>query len=256
MKHILILVLILTFGCSSEAQKDINKSPKNKIELSNGIISTVNGINVEKYKITPEDFELPIKSITIEHVLCIVTEECDKEMLMEFIKEGVNLNVPTCDGDNPIFILADCEDVSMELIELMVKNGANIHAGDIENYSLLWHAIDLNNFELVDYLIEKGVDKNQRSSNPNMGCLPIHGCNSLEMIKKLDKEGFDLEVVCNNGLNLLHWAARNNYKEMAKYLVENEKIEINQKDVFGKTPLDYAKEKFHFDVIDIISEKK
>ncbi len=94
---------------------------------------------------------------------------------------------------------------------------------------------------LVKYLIQKGADKIQRDTNRNMGCLPIHGCESVEMLKLLQSNGFEINLQCDNGRNLLHFAAKENLKEVAKYLVENDLVNINQKDKNGETAIDYAK---------------
>lgn len=60
------------------------------------------------------------------------------------------------------------------------------------------------------------------------------------MLKKLEKEGFDLNATCDNGRNLLHFVAEENLVEIAKYLIDKRLVNLNQKDAKGDTPLDYA----------------
>ena len=256
-KNILILALFLTIGCSSDAQRKIHHfSKQSYIELNNGIIVSVDSVNIAKYEISVEDIDIELSSFTLEHLLCIAAEECDKELLEELIKKKVNVNSNICEGDQVITYLAYCKENGVALTELMLQNGANINGADQDNDSFLSYAISYDNLKLVEYLIANGANPTQRDINKNMGCLPIHGCESLEMLKKLETAGFEINVTCDNGRNLLHFAARENFKEIAQYLVNNKLVNIDQKDKNGETPLDYANKANNLEIVKIITNKK
>lgn len=166
------------------------------------------------------------------------------------------MNFKCEEADDVITNLAFCQENGVKLTELLLKSGANINGADEDNDSFLSYAISNDNLELVDYLIANGANPTQRDTNRNMGCLPIHGCESLEMLKKLETAGFETNVTCDNGRNLLHFAARGNFKEIAQYLVDNNLVNIDQKDKNGETPLSYAKKANNLEIVKIIANKK
>jgi ankyrin repeat protein len=75
------------------------------------------------------------------------------------------------------------------------------------------------------------------------------------MLELLIANEFQINEQCDNGRNLLHFAAKENLKEVAKYLVEKELVDIFQKDKNGETALDYAKRFKHSDIAEIIKKK-
>ena len=169
-----------------------------------------------------------------------VCSKYDEELIKELLEKGADAYCK-CDGvDDVITNLAYCEEKAVALTDLFLKYGGRINSADEDNASFLAYAISNDNLELVDYLLARGASKTQRDTNRNMGCLPIHGCESLSMLKKLEEGGFDLNATCDNGRNLLHFVARENLIEMAQYLIDKRLVKLNQKDKAGETPLDYA----------------
>ncbi|MDA9774477.1 ankyrin repeat domain-containing protein [Saprospiraceae bacterium] len=126
------------------------------------------------------------------------------------------------------------------MADFLLQKGANINSTDSEGSSLLSYAIMVNNIDFVDFLIRNKVNKTLKASNTSMGCFPIHSCESLEMLVKLELEGFDLNLVCDNGMNLLHFSIEENFDDISKYLITNNLVNKAQMDKDGLTPLDYA----------------
>ncbi len=258
MKNLLAILILLMIGCSSEAQKSNSKTKaepsKNNVVVQNGILVSVAGINVSKYELDVENFD--VEEVTKNHLLCLATDECDEELVIELIKEGVDVNYK-CDGvDDVITNLAFCKENGVKLAELLLSKGANINGADEDNDSFLSYSILSDNLKLTEFIINKGADRTQRDTNRNMGCLPIHGVKSVEMLKLLIGKGFEINQTCNNGRNLLHFAAKDDLKDIAQYLVDNRLVDINQKDKNGETPLDYATRFKHAEIAEIIKKKK
>lgn len=239
MKRLIFFICLFWFGCSSDAQQ---KSKSNTV-VDKGFVQSVQGIDLTKYEIEVSDFyHMNLNSITKDHVLCYAVDECESELIKDLISKGANVNT-YCNDDALITGLGFCYEDIIELIELFINKGADINGADQENSSLLSYAISADNFELVDYILLNGGDKNHRDNNHFGKCLPIHACESLKMLQLLEKKGFKLDEVCSNGENLLHLAVKGNFIEMINYMVDHKLIDKNQKDNSGKTPLDYAKEK-------------
>ena len=254
MRYTILLLLLITTSCSSKAQKDSNTSnPKNeeiKYQIKDGMLATFDGIELLKYELDVEDFD--VERITINHLLCLSTDECDKELTIELLKKGANPNFKCEEVDDLITNLAFCDENGVELTKFLLSKGASINGADEDNDSFLSYSISSNNIELTKFLIDNGANKTQRDINQNMGCLPIHSVESIEMLKLLVKENFDLSASCDNGRTLLHFAARENHIEIVKYLLENKLVDKNQKDVKGHTALVYAQGRNNKQIVEIL----
>jgi ankyrin repeat protein len=258
MKNLLIVLIFLMLGCSSEAQ--INNSQgkiefkENKIVIEDGILISVEEIDVSKYELDVKDFD--VEEITKNHLLCLAAEECDEELVIELIEKGADVNFKCEEVDDVITCLAFCEENGVKLTELFLSKGANINGADEDNDSFLSYAISYDNLSLAEYLIEKGANRMQRDTNRNMGCLPVHGIESVEMLNLLISKGFEINQLCDNGRNLLHFAAKDNLEEVAQYLIEKNLVDINQQDKNGESPLDYAARFNNPNIAKIIDKKK
>lgn len=253
MKNILIIFALLIIGCSSDAQQNNSTTEGNKAVVKDGFLISFEGINVAKYELNVEDFN--VDEVTMNHLLCLATEDCDEQFARKLIERGVDVNFK-CEDDDVITSVAFCKENGVELAKLLINKGANINGADQDNDSFLAYAISFDNLKLVEYLLEKGADKKQRDTNRNMGCLPIHGVKSVKMLELLISKGIQINELCNNGRNLLHFAAKEDLKEVAKYLVDEGLVNINQKDKNGETSLDYAARFNHPEIAEIIKNKK
>ncbi len=235
-------MVILMTSCSSQAQKepkaDISITEVINYEMKDGILLSFDGIELAKYELDVEDFD--IGEITLNHLLCLSTDECDTELTVELLKRGANPNFKCEEADDLITNLVFCEENGIELTKLLLSKGANINGADEDNDSFLSYSISNNNIELTKFLIDNGANKSQRDINKNLGCLPIHGVESIEMLNLLIKEDFNVSESCENGRTLLHFAARENHIEIVKYLLANNLVDKNQKDNKGNTAFDYA----------------
>lgn len=214
---------------------------------------SIEGIDVSKYELDVENFD--VEEVTKNHLLCLATEECDEELVIELIEKGADVSFKCEDVDDVITNLAFCKENGVKLAELLLSKGANINGADEDNDSFLSYAISNDNLKLAEFLIDKGADRMQRDTNRNMGCLPVHGVESVEMLELLISKGFEVNQLCDNGRNLMHFTAKEDLKEVAQYLIDKRLVDTNQKDKNGETPLDYAKKFNHPKIAEIINEK-
>lgn len=241
-------------GCSSEAQQKNTKANETRTIVKDGILLSYEGINLTKYELDVEGFD--VEKISLNHLLCLAADECDKQLFKQLIEKGVDVNFKCEEADHVITGLAFCKENGIAMAKLLLSKGANINGADEDNASFLTYAIGFDNFKLVKYLLENGADKKQRDINENMGCLPIHEVKSVKMLELLIEYGFQINQQCDNGRNLLHFAAKDNLKEVAKYLIEKKLVDISQKDKNEETALDYADRFKHPEIKEIINKKK
>ena len=90
MKCTILLLTLLTASCSSKAQNESNrnnhKKEEIKYEIKDGMLASFDGIELLKYELDVEDFD--VEQITLNHLLCLSTDECDKELTIELLERG------------------------------------------------------------------------------------------------------------------------------------------------------------------------
>lgn len=127
------------------------------------------------------------------------------------------------------------------ILNALIKAGANVsYQGSAKQKNTPLHlAISEKNIIAVEILLAAGTD----TSACNWLGSPVHSAVShIPILKKLIASGADLSIRTNGswkGLTPLHLAVRMNLYTAAELLLEGG-VNINLKDQYGKTPLDYA----------------
>lgn len=107
----------------------------------------------------------------------------------------------------------------LEVAEILLQAGADINAIDKGGYSVLMVSSGFHNPEIIKLLIKNGANLNTRDSG--------------------------------SGLSALIWAVKDKQYDNAKILV-NAGADASIKDNAGKTALDWAKEKDHSSIIELL----
>lgn len=241
-KLLKLLFLFIALGCQpSTKDRQVITIPNSSIQviLENNTLIYYDGIDVAKYNWHLEDTE--IEQLTLNNVLCEATNICEIELVKELLKRGANPNCKCEEVDDIITNVSFCDEKAVELAKLLIQSGANVNGADEENTSVLSYAIGMDNFEFTRFLLNNGADINQKDSNERMGCLPIHSVESVAMLELLIQKKLEVDTRCDNGRTLLHFAARDNYVDLVRYILDNKLIDIDIKDSNGETALDYAK---------------
>lgn len=145
---------------------------------------------------------------------------------------------------NVSYLMIACENNNKEIIELLIKKGANINDVDHNNRTALHEACKKGNLEVVKILIENGANihiEEESGKTAVTFATEIVQPESLEIIKYLKDKGANLLVKDKNNNNLLHKVigVQKDIKEtikIIKYLI-SEKIELNEQNTIGNTPL-------------------
>ena len=156
------------------------------------------------------------------------------------------------------------ENGDIEIVDILLKYGANINIVNSYNITPLHYAIKNNHFNVVKLLIENGadieIDGDEYSTPLCTACGSIGECNleiakylldkgskineslhhssifeHFEIVKLLIQYGADINAQSYRGTPL-HCACSVGNFEIVKLLIENG-ADINAKDLDGKTPL-------------------
>ncbi|CAH0549306.1 unnamed protein product [Brassicogethes aeneus] len=116
---------------------------------------------------------------------------------------------------------------NVEMANVLVSNGADINAQDINGYSPLMFAVYKNHTETVEFLINQGADVNLRGSKDNRTALHVAAATgNIEMSNVLVSNGADINAQDINGYSPLMFAVDNNHPETAEFLI-NQGVDVN-----------------------------
>ena len=145
-----------------------------------------------------------LRSVILFFILCIIafnsysqpelellqsSEKGDSAKVLELLNAGANPNTAYNDGQTALMLA--CKGNYTSIVKALVEHGALINTRSVYDHSALLYTVGLGNLELTRFLVSKGAD------------------------------------VTKDGAQLLIFAANRSHFEMLKYLVEEEKLNVN-----------------------------
>ena len=137
-----------------------------------------------------------------------------------------------------------------ELAQVLHRNGSSTNPTGILDWFPLGSAANYGDLEMVQLLLDCGVDINSPVSSP---LFPAAWGNSPAAVRLLLARGADPNVRRANGLTPLHIASENGKIEIARLLIEYG-ASVEAKDDRGKTPLDFVSRERHDEMIKLLLE--
>ena len=139
----------------------------------------------------------------------------------------------------------------IEKINKYLDNNGDINAVNKNGNTLLMEAVAIGYYDLADYLIEKNADISI-TNNKGENAL-ILSANYPYILNLLINNKADINAVDNNGKTALHYACEGGDLYSVKLLIKSG-ADINKRDILGKTMLMYAVENENFDLIKYLVE--
>ena len=123
----------------------------------------------------------------------------------------------------------------LKRVKQLAKCGFNINAkNDGSKTNVLNAAAQSGNLEVVQWLVEKGVDATFKdfSQKTLMHFAAMGG--SLDVVRYLQEQGLDINATDRNATTVLHCAAQSGNLELVQWLVK-QGLDVNAKDRFSHT---------------------
>lgn len=142
---------------------------------------------------------------------------------------------------------------NFEMVQLLVEHGANVNHTTKTNSTPLRSACYNGNLEMARYLIKNGADVHIAKENNDTNLAVSVYRKHLEMARYLvDELGFDVNVCDNDGRPPLYDAVNGGSLILAKFLLEHGARNFPAK-CDQMTPLMWAAEKRQADIVDLIA---
>ena len=136
----------------------------------------------------------------------------------KYIKDGGDLEETNENGESVLAcaIISGCD---IDLLMLLIDNGADIFDFDDEGVSIFDLSVTYNNIEMVNFLISKGLDVNKTTRRSGFTALMAAACyGRVEIAKILLEKGAKQETIDAKGFTAMDFARKMNKKSVLKIL--------------------------------------
>jgi ankyrin repeat protein len=125
---------------------------------------------------------------------------------VEYLVEELGANVDTIDkgGTSALSRASVAKFPKFEIVQCLVRNHAQLEIANKEGVTAVMNAVISNHFKIMEYL---------------------------------KKSGAHMDATDNEGNTLLIFAAKNGYTGIIRFLIENSKVNVNVKNIHGRTAL-------------------
>ncbi|WP_264687682.1 ankyrin repeat domain-containing protein [Wolbachia endosymbiont (group B) of Erynnis tages] len=137
----------------------------------------------------------------------------------------------------------------------LIAQGANIDTNDKNGNTLLYSAAEIGDLNLVKLLLDNGA--NIEAKNGEYQATPLHGAVEnyrIDVVKLLLNRGTNVNAEDKDNWTPLHYGADTNSPDIVKVLVDAH-ANLGAKGNYGKTPLDIAKDKGHNNIVECLEKK-
>jgi len=151
----------------------------------------------------------------------------DYMAVKKYIKDGADLEEANESGES-VLAMSLRYKCDMDLVMLLVDSGADIHDFDEEGVSVFEMAITYGNLDMVEYMIEQGVDVNSTQRRSRFSPLMAAVCyGRIEVVEVLIDYGANKDAIDSKGISVLDFARKMNKKSILKLLDYDESAPKN-----------------------------
>ncbi len=155
------------------------------------------------------------------------------------------------------------EEGNLEIVEILIQDGASIDISDNQGYTALHLAVLNNRISIIEFLIASQLQVNSQflDAAESDGWTALHHAineGNLEIVKILVNAGAKINIPDNEGNTPLHLAAFNNRIEIIEFLIAAQ-LQVNPESLNGKkengwTPLHYASHMGNLEIVKMLVE--
>ncbi|MBI5159306.1 ankyrin repeat domain-containing protein [Candidatus Micrarchaeota archaeon] len=185
-----------------------------------------------------------------ETPLHFAAEHSHANAVRSLISHNADVNAKTIHGFSVLHVdvKSNCE-----ILRLLADSGADLHAVNHDNWSVLHAAAECRNLQTTKWLLDRGLSVKAQT---NDGWTVLHAAaeGRLELVELLVARGADVHSVNNNGWTVLHAATQFAFAsvDIVGFLLSRG-VNVTARTSDGRTPLDFAKA-VHSSVVSLLEQ--
>lgn len=177
------------------------------------------------------------------------------ELIELLLDQGAKVDAKNNLGATPLYFA--CQFGNLEAVKILIEEGAEIDEKTTSGGTPLMIATQMEHHAVVDYLLEKNADINLQEIST--GVHPIHiavGTGKIDLVKKLLAYKPELEVREKvAGVTPLYLACQSGYRDIAELLLKSNSM-IESRGTDGAGPISIASQNGHFEVVELLLQYK
>ena len=165
------------------------------------------------------------------------------------ISHGAQLDVAGgTDGSTPLINAVKAK--NSEIVTKLLEAGANINAGDKNNWTALIWASHSKNLKMVELLVARGADVNAMGKDGNTALKRAIATNRVKIINLLKQSGAALEDNYEEGQKMIKAVKDGKIEEVQQFLAKG--IDVNIRDSAQWTSLMHASRNGNCDMVKLL----
>uniref|UniRef100_A0A7N6BIY0 KAP NTPase domain-containing protein n=1 Tax=Anabas testudineus TaxID=64144 RepID=A0A7N6BIY0_ANATE len=188
---------------------------------------------------------IKMTTLAIQNLFSYVEEE-NLAALKAHLDRFKEVDGRSDNGQTPLMLAA--EQGSLEIVQELVRRGANVNLDDVDCWSALISAAKEGHLEVVRELLENSAYIEHRDMGGWTALTWACYKGRVEVAKLLLEQGANPNTTGQFSVYPIIWAAGRGHADIVKLLLQNG-AKVNCSDKYGTTPLIWAARKGHFDCV-------
>ncbi|XP_046572743.1 putative ankyrin repeat protein RF_0381 [Haliotis rubra] len=189
-----------------------------------------------------ENADLLIRDSNQNSILHIACKGGNMEIIKSTLTNfSMDVNDIGKEGMTPVMLAAS--EGRKDMFDFLLQNGADLSHADKHRNNILHRTCQGGNMELVKYVLAQNIVKiNSRSDDGSSPAMEAAHAGHIEVLKLLVSEGADLTFLTEDKDNILHVALQSKHMDTVKYVLTNDFVEIDSRNIHGMTAVMLAAE--------------
>lgn len=128
----------------------------------------------------------------------------------------------------------------MDMLQLLLRHGAEIEAGDHTNWTVLFFACQSGALKTIQLLLDLGANLHAHTTPQVTPLMVAVKTDDPVIVQYLIDQGSDVHAAEEDGFRALHYCAQNSYPKSAKTLLQNG-ADVNARDKVRSPQISFLK---------------
>lgn len=248
---ILCIIIVSLIGCSKSNEADTNENTSKETEKL--VYSIINGENEKVKEYIQSGIDVNMKTDRGFTLLMLAIEAQQYETALLLVELGAKIDYAHY-GSNQLLMYAT-DWGHKELVEMLLKrDDYDVNEADQFGKTPLLSALALNNSEeLIEVLIKNGANCNYVDENGKAALHYAIQTGNSKIVQSLLKCSSDTNVQDKDGVTPLMLTSLFNFPELTKILVkQSDNVKVDLRDQKGRTALYFAAENGLTEIVEIL----